>query len=283
MLRSIFCSISKTFSFCRIPTLVLGAISGIGIASPSFALSIFVPTANFDDVRPGAFQTSFSNGGITFSNLIAGRTIEPPSFIVQRGSRLLQPAFSVPNFLTFGVPGTFRGLGILGSVNIAPQGNLLSQGVSLDVVAPNPLFGSKPSDGLFPPIINQELVLEAFLEGKSVQRNSFSLSDFSKLGPRGRFVSGNVSLFDTVFDEVQLYASNFAADGVISLGIDNVRFFPPAVFDPSPLPEPILLSSVESSFTHVFTPSETVPESQPVTLLGLVGFGLVGYLSKKKA
>ncbi|MGB5770737.1 MAG: hypothetical protein WBM32_12845, partial [Crocosphaera sp.] len=103
------------------------------------------------------------------------------------------------------------------------------------------------------------------------------------LGRFRRVVSTNLSISGVVFHELQLFTPTFAADGTIPLAIDNIRLSPLFVdpFPPVPGPPPIILTSVDEPITN-FEPAETVPESQPMTLGGMLGVGLLGYLTKKR-
>src|ERR1017187_3331114 len=90
--------------------------------SVAMAQSSFYLTANFDDLNEGSLGSSFSDGGIRFSNL--DERIPGPSgdaFTIQTTTANL-PRFSPPNYLTFGgfVPGdtTNFSFGRFGSANI---------------------------------------------------------------------------------------------------------------------------------------------------------------------
>lgn len=265
--------LKKTLSHLRPETVALGIISSLSVATPSFGLSLFAPLANFDTLEPGGFGSSITDGGITFSNLIAGFRATPPEFVV-KSSRLFSSVFSPPNYLTFGEPTRLERFGDLGSITITPPAAFQGQAVSIDVLAPNfPM----PFD------FDQELVLSAFLEGELVASTSVFLSEFSPLGRFRRVVSTNLSISGVVFHELQLFTPTFAADGTIPLAIDNIRLSPLFVdpFPPVPGPPPIILTSVDEPITN-FEPAETVPESQPMTLGGMLGVGLLGYLTKKR-
>ncbi|MEA5533785.1 hypothetical protein [Crocosphaera sp. XPORK-15E] len=241
--------------------MILGVISAVSIPTPSLGA-----VANFDNLDKGFFGRSITDNGITFSNLIAGFRIGQPEFIVKSGNQF-NSVFSQPNYLTFGSSTITNGnsnkvsnkpaLGNFGSMNITPEN--LSNSVSLDVLT----IGSNSEFDLGS--FNDSLVLEAFLEGDSVGSISVPLSEFSELNPSGQYLFANLSLSNIIFDNLQLYTPVAFADGVISLGVDNVSI--------TPL-DNIVLSAVQ--------PAATVPESQPITLLGLFLSSMVGYVVKTK-
>lgn len=237
---------------------MLAAVSSLSIAAPSIAA-----TANFDSLATGSFGTSITDDGITFSNLIAGFRISPPEFIV-RSFNPFNSAFSAPNYLTFGDSSLSNGnsgqnsaqsaLGAFGSMTITPA--TVSQSVSLDVITEN----TGAEIGLF----NDELVLQAFFQGNVVESVAFPFSNFSELNPSGQYLSSTLSLSGVSFDELQLFTPSSFADGVIPLAVDNVNI------------------TTLNSESITIQPSETVPESQPMTLLGLCLTGFLGYLVKKR-
>ncbi|MEM8781041.1 MAG: hypothetical protein AAGF26_19725 [Cyanobacteria bacterium P01_G01_bin.49] len=239
----------------------LGVISSLSTANPSVAA-----TANFDSLPTGFAGSSITDNGITFSNLIAGFRLNPPQFIVQSGNQF-DSVFSAPNYLTFGDSTVSNGnsgqvppqplLGAFGSMMITPEEP--AESVSLDVLTTNPSFG--PNSGLGLGLSDNSLVLQAFFEGESVSSTSIFLSEFSELNPSGQFLFANLSLSDIIFDELQLFTPIAFADGVIPLGVDNVNI---------------------TNLNYSVPVAKTVPESQPLTVLGLFLMTSLGYLTKSK-
>lgn len=245
--------------------MMLGVMSAVNIPTPSLGA-----VANFDNLNTGFFGSSITNNEITFSNLIAGFRIGQPEFVVKSGNQF-NSVFSRPNYLTFGSSTVSNGnseqipdqplLGGFGSMNITPK--KLSNSVSLDVLTINPNFGLDSNFDF--DLLDDSLVLQAFLQGESVGSISVPLSKFSKLNRSGKYLFSNLSLSNIIFDELQLFTPRAFADGLISLGVDNVKITP-------------LNNNVPSSVQ----PLQTVPESQPITLLGLFFSSIVGYLVKKR-
>ncbi|MDJ0844883.1 PEP-CTERM sorting domain-containing protein [Crocosphaera sp.] len=207
----------------RVSLLLIGVISSLGLGNSALAA-----VANFDSLTPGFAGSSVTEDDITFSNLIAGRRLETPQFLVQSDNQF-EPLFSNPNYLTFGIPDVeTTPIGFFGSMMITP--GQVSHSVSLDVLTLNPSFGSR--DSVFPPS-NDSLVLEAFFQGESVARTSVLITDFSDFGRGGRYLSSTLSLSGVRFDDLQLYIPRAFADGVIPLAVDDVTI--------SAVPEPLTI------------------------------------------
>ncbi len=199
--------------------LVLTAVSTLGLTTPAWGL-----LATFDDLPEGLSGTSLTDNGITFSDLIAGFRIDPPQFRVASTDQLA-PFFSPPNYLT--TEGSLSGIspdfGAFGSARISTGG--LASSVSLD------LFSSKAFEQP-----DSRVVLDAYLKGKLVASTSASLSQFTAFGTANELLYKNLSLSGEVFDELQLYTPEAFADGVIYLGVDNVR-----IDEVATVPEPLTL------------------------------------------
>ncbi|MDJ0508912.1 MAG: hypothetical protein QNJ64_06630 [Crocosphaera sp.] len=313
MLNQISSFFQKASSYLSPEGLTLGIIAGLSLSSPAWGLTIApsptVPirfsqsVADFDSLERGFFGPTIIDDGITFSNLIAGFRQTFPEFVVQSSNRF-EPVFSAPNYLTFGLEPNRRGrpprsapFGVLGSLTITPE--QASQFVTIDVLAPNPDLALAENPFFF----DQELVLSAFLDGELVGSDSVFLSEFETFNRSGRVVSTTLSISDLEFDQLQLFTPSFAADGVISVGIDNITITSISPFPPEPFPlpitpidppftppillpvpiEPVLSASfINTIETSEIAPLETVPESQPMTIFGLIGVGLLGYLTKNK-
>lgn len=178
-------------------------------------LSLMAPAwgalATFDDLPEGLTGTSITDNGITFSDLIAGFRMGPPQFRIASTDALV-PFFSPPNYLT--TESLFSGVspefGAFGSARIS-TGSLASS-VSLD------LFSSKVFEQL-----DSLIVLDAYQNGELVASTSASFSQFTAFGADNELLYKNLSLSGQVFDELQLYTPEAFADGVVYLGIDNVR------------------------------------------------------------
>jgi hypothetical protein len=156
--------------------------------------------ANFDDLTMGFVGKSFTDGGITFSNL---DTAGGPShtFAVQVGSD--GATFSSPNYLVFGVYSPQPGLLLarFGSMDISFAGEATT--VSLDVFASTGLFSWENS-----------LTLEGLMAGSVVASETVIVSQWWPYdGPLS--VSGD-------FDSVRLVASGQYDNGAVILGLDNV-------------------------------------------------------------
>jgi len=167
--------------------------------------SIFL-TANFDDLGEGTEGSSFSDGGITFSD-IDERIPDTPggSFDIEATIATL-PGFSAPNYLTFEgyVPGLNNGysFGRFGSANIGFSGTATS--ASMDIFG----FGKSSTN---------TLTLEALLAGTVVDTDTVTFQDaFNEVLYRPLAVSGT-------FDSLQLVSAGTYELGTSFFGIDNVR------------------------------------------------------------
>ncbi|GBF80440.1 hypothetical protein [Aphanothece sacrum] len=254
--------------------MLIGVISAISIPTPSLGA-----VANFDKLNTGFFGSSITNNGITFSNLIAGFRSSPPEFVVKSGNQF-NSVFSRPNYLTFGSSIVANGnssqipdqplLGGFGSMTITPE--KLATSVSLSVLTTNPNFDFGSFD--------DSLVLQAFLKGESVGSTSVPIANFSKLNRSGKYLFSKLSLSNIIFDELQLFTPRAFADGVISLGVDNVNIT--TLNNKAPRSVQPSQTALNNNVPGSVQPLQTVPESQPITLLGLFFSGIVGYLVKRR-
>jgi hypothetical protein len=156
--------------------------------------------ANFDDLTMGFVGKSFTDGGITFSNL---DTAGGPShtFAVQVGSD--GATFSSPNYLVFGVYSPQPGLLLarFGSMDISFAGEATT--ASLDVAASTVSYTWE-----------NLLTLEGLKSGAVVASETVLVSQAEPFdGPLS--VSGD-------FDSLRLVASGQYDRGAVVLGVDNV-------------------------------------------------------------
>jgi hypothetical protein len=173
--------------------------------SVAMAQSSFYLTANFDDLNEGSLGSSFSDGGIRFSNL--DERIPGPSgdaFTIQTTTANL-PRFSPPNYLTFGgfVPGdtTNFSFGRFGSANIDFPG--MGSFASMNLIA----FGTSSTN---------TLTLEGFLGGNVVA------SDTITFNGAGWDVVGRTISISGMFDSKRLVAAGPDNNGTDFFGVDNV-------------------------------------------------------------
>ena len=183
-------------AFCRCG--ILTFVSLFTLACPEVARAE-VLLANFDDLTMGSVGKSFTDGGITFSNL---NTAGGPSrsFAIQVGSD--GASFSPPNYLVFGIYSPQPGLllGRFGSMDITFAGEATT--VSLDVFARMGITGEN------------FLTLQGLNAGGVVASDTVIISYWYPYdGPLS--VSGD-------FDSVRLVASGQYSQGTVMLGVDNV-------------------------------------------------------------
>ncbi|MGD0252703.1 MAG: hypothetical protein ABSC01_08395 [Verrucomicrobiota bacterium] len=163
-------------------------------------------TANFDDLTEGSEGSSFSDGGISFSDIderILNSTVN--TFDIQATTANL-PGFSPPNYLTFEgfVPGDTDsfGFGRFGSANIGFSG--IGSFASMDIFG----FGTSSAN---------TLTLEALLGGNVVDTDTVTFySSSSGVVYRPLTVSGT-------FDSLQLVAVGPDNNGTDFFGMDNVN------------------------------------------------------------
>lgn len=181
------------FGFCLASVCFLG---------PARAESPITLAANFDDLTEGIPGTSFSDGGIGFSNLDQG--VPNGVFAIQAATNTI-PGFSPPNYLTFGAFATGGALSF---------GRLRSMSIGLSGI------GSFASLDVFGPSFMQEsntLTLEATLNGNVVNSDTVTLN-----GPiAGELVYETLSI-SGIFDSLELVAAGPAENGTVFIGMDNV-------------------------------------------------------------
>lgn len=167
-------------------------------------------TATFDDLREGSVGTSFSDGGLTFSDLdmrVPGQSVYP--FVIDQATGTLSSPFSAPNALGFGGYGLgpaasfdrfgsawidFSGTGSSASLNVfslyTPGGDNISQNTfSLEAWNGSTMVAS---------------VSTSFTTQSGVQSRSLVLSSVAP------------------FDRLELYSSGPVDDGVSFILVDNV-------------------------------------------------------------
>ncbi|MEH2247692.1 hypothetical protein [Nostoc sp.] len=174
-----------------------------GVASPATAA-----LATFDSFPEGFSAPVFTDGGITFSDLDTRTPGSIDGFSIERSDDgSLSSPFSPPNILGNDgyVPGPGTSFSRFGSASIT-TGELASI-ASLDII-------SQPSF-----ITNDNiLTLEAYLDGTLVGSNSvnFKADDVGILYQQ-------LSISGVTFDKLRLLASGSEEQGVVFIGIDNVR------------------------------------------------------------
>ncbi|NJO75278.1 MAG: PEP-CTERM sorting domain-containing protein [Leptolyngbyaceae cyanobacterium RM1_406_9] len=198
-------------------TLSFGAISSGAIAA----------VATFDSLSEGTAGTTLTDGGITFFDLDQRLADTIPSFSIESAApELFDSSFSAPNYLSFGsfAEGEEFGFGRFGSTRIAA--GTPGTAASLD------LFSL-----LFSPSSNA-LTLEALLGETVVASTSVALSAFEPIGEDG-LVRQTVAIADVTFDQLRLIASGPDDDGVVFIGLDNVR-----IEETTSVPEPASVASI---------------------------------------
>jgi len=164
-------------------------------------------TANFDDLTEGSEGSSFSDGGISFSNIderILGPTFY--TFDIQATTANL-PGFSPPNYLTFVgyTPGDTSGysFGRFGSATIGFPG--IASFASMDIFG----FGTSSLN---------TLTLEAMLGDNVVDSDTVT---FYSTNPGGVvYLPLSVS---GIFDSLELVAAGSDNNGTDFFGMDNVN------------------------------------------------------------
>lgn len=167
-------------------------------------------TATFDDLSEGSVGTSFSDGGLTFSDLdmrVPGQSVYP--FVIDQANSTLSSPFSAPNALGFGgyVVGPSAAFQRFGSAWIDFSGS--GSSASLQVFAEYVPFGDD--------ITKNTLSLEAWNGSTMVSSVSTSFTMQSGVQEHSLVLSGVVP-----FDRLELYSSGPVDDGVSFILVDNV-------------------------------------------------------------
>ena len=170
-----------------------------------------VYTANFDDLSGGFVGASFSDGGLTFSDLdgrLPGVPLTSYEFAIQPSTGL-PPPFSSPNVLAFnayGIGGS-GAFGRFGSAWIDFSG--IGTSASMDVF-----------EGVPPPgedSWKNTLSLEAWNGSTMVASVSTSFAN-SSTTQESSLVLNNVA----PFDRLELYSSGPVDYGILLIDVDNV-------------------------------------------------------------
>jgi hypothetical protein len=177
------------------------------LASPAVATPLI---ATFDSFSEGDARATFTDGGITFSDLDT-RPGTGGFVIESTDSMLFGPSFSPPNYLTTGgfSPGSGFSFGRFGSAQLT-FGEVPAFDASMEI------FGGFTSS------LNV-LTLEALLGGIPVASDSMNFLGSGVLHQ-------TLSVSSVVFDHLRLVASGPQDDGAVFIGIDNVSI--------TPVPEP---------------------------------------------
>lgn len=167
-------------------------------------------TANFDDLSEGSVGTSFSDGGLTFSDLDMrepGASTYP--FVIDQASGTLSSPFSAPNALGFGgyELGSLASFDRFGSAWIDFSGT--GSSASLNVFSEYVPGGDN--------ISQNTLSLEAWNGSTMVASASTSFTTQSGVQEHSLALSGV-----SPFDRLELYSSGPVDDGVSFLLVDNV-------------------------------------------------------------
>lgn len=177
-------------------------VASVMLASPAIATPLI---ATFDSFSEGSAWLTFSDGGITFSDLDTRLGSFPNSFVIENASNLSDLAFSPPNFLGFGgySPGPSFGFGRFGSARLN-FGAAPAFEATMDIFS---LFRNTPNI----------LTLEALLGGTSVASNSIAFNL-----PGSGILHQTLSVSSVAFDELRLVGSGSYESGTVFIGIDNV-------------------------------------------------------------
>jgi hypothetical protein len=167
-----------------------------------------VLTANFDSMAEGVAGTTFTDGGITFSNLdrrFPGQPA-PNNFTIEWTTSNYLPGFTQPNFLTFGAytPGGAAAfsIGRFGSADIDFSG--MATSVTMDIYG----VGQTSSN---------TLTLEGIFGGNVVASDTVDfLSGTHGVLYRPMSISG-------MFDSLRLVAAGPDDFGIVAFGMDNVN------------------------------------------------------------
>jgi hypothetical protein len=179
---------------------------GVVLASPAAAQPLI---ATFDAFAEGDSFSTLTDGGITFSGL--DQRLDGGSFIIEAAGgpevALLGSLFSPPNYLTFGgySPGPGFGFGRFGSARVT-FGPLPATHASMSVFG-----GDAPNF----------LTLVALRSGTQVGSSTIDFSELTE-----PLSVQTLSISNVVFDELRLVASGPAFEGIVTIGLDNVRITP---------------------------------------------------------
>ncbi len=188
-------------------------------------------TATFDSFAQGSVGSSFTDGGITFSDFDNYISFYTPPFYIEDGSTaLVNSTFSPNNALAFMSPATGGsvGYGRFGAMSMSIDS--IATAASIDIFAAS-----------FP--ANNELTLRAYYQGSSVGSTSVLLSDFEHYTRPGSTTPSHqytMTLDGIQFDELRLVSTGPYNDGASFLLVDNVVMTTSAV--PIP-PAGLLLAS----------------------------------------
>jgi hypothetical protein len=182
---------------------VLGHLCLAFMAVPAIGQPIL--TANFDDLTEGALGATFTDGGITFSDL--DQYFAYPynhTFTAEWAAGYLSPPFTPPNVLNFGgySPGPDGGFGRFGSCTISFGGNATS--ASVDVFQGVVNFESSPNI----------LTLQAWSGTELVASSSISFAT--------PVACQTLSVSASDFDHLNLVASGPLGNGAVYIVLDNV-------------------------------------------------------------
>lgn len=163
--------------------------------------------ANFDSFPEGYTSSVLVDGGITFSEstrppLSSRFTIDDVS-----GDDSFLGSLTPPNCLTVGdyIPGPTGGGLRFGSARISFEG--IAYEVGIDIF----ISGSAAQ--------NNQLTLQAFLEDSLVSQTILEVPDITGINQRQMTIS------DTLFDDLRLVASGPDDYGVVFMSLDNVHIF----------------------------------------------------------
>ena len=185
-------------------------------------------TATFDSFSEGSVGYSFTDGGITFSDFDNYFFTNPPFYIEDASTSLVNSTFSPNNALGFTstVSGGSVGYGRFGSITMSID--TVATSASLDIFAAS-----------FPK--NNQLTLSAYYQGSLVDSVSVWLSAFGHYTRPGANTASHqytMTIDGILFDELQLVSSGIYDSGASFILLDNVVFNTPA---PVPVPAAVWL------------------------------------------
>ena len=164
--------------------------------------------ANFDSFTEGYASATIEDGGITFSELDR-RLIETPRLVIDdvSGDNRFLGTLTPPNCLNPGSysPGPTGCTSRFGSLHISFEG--LADKASTDI-----FIGGYDSK-------NKQLTLQAFLEDSLVSQTVLEVPDMGGIYQR------QMTLSNTLFDDLRLVASGPDNNGVVFMALDNVHIF----------------------------------------------------------
>ena len=185
-------------------TVLIACLSFSGFAP---ARAQVVLTANFDSMAEGVAGTTFTDGGITFSNLDRRFPGQPaPNIFTIEWTTASIPGFTQPNYLTFGAytpgnAGSFS-LGRFGSADIDFSG--MATSVTMDIIG----VGTTSSN---------TLTLEGIFGGSVVASDTVNF-----LYPTHSVIYRPLSI-SGMFDRLRLVAAGPDDSGIVGFGVDNVN------------------------------------------------------------